>query len=59
VAGWPGAFAPCSTSNEQLTEAGPSVPVEIRARRAPSPGDPLAVVETEARARELTEYRDA
>ena len=45
--------------NEQLTEAGPSVPVEILGlNEAPSPGEPLAVVETEARARELTEYRD-
>ncbi len=45
--------------NEQLTEAGPSVPVEILGLdEAPSPGDPFAVVENEARARELTEYRD-
>ena len=44
--------------NEQLTEAGPSVPVEILGLdEAPSPGEPLAVVENEARARELTEYR--
>ncbi len=43
---------------EQLTEAGPSVPVEILGLdEAPSPGEPLAVVENEARARELTEYR--
>src|SRR5690606_36332857 len=44
--------------NEQLTEAGPFVPVEILGLdEAPSPGDVFAVVETEARARELTEYR--
>ncbi|WGM46346.1 Translation initiation factor IF-2 [Brevundimonas sp. NIBR10] len=44
--------------NEQLKEAGPSVPVEILGLdEAPSPGEPLAVVESEARARELTEYR--
>ena len=44
--------------NEQLTEAGPSVPVEILGLdEAPSPGEPFAVVESEARARELTEYR--
>ena len=44
--------------NEQLAEAGPSVPVEILGLdEAPSPGEPLAVVESEARARELTEYR--
>jgi translation initiation factor IF-2 len=44
---------------EQLTEAGPSVPVEILGLdEAPSPGDVMAVVESEARARELTEYRE-
>jgi translation initiation factor IF-2 len=44
--------------NAQLTEAGPSVPVEILGLdEAPSPGEPYAVVESEARARELTEYR--
>ena len=44
--------------NEQLQEAGPSVPVEILGLdEAPSPGDVFAVVENEARARELTEYR--
>ena len=44
--------------NEQLTEAGPSVPVEILGLdEAPSPGDVFATVENEARARELTEYR--
>ena len=43
---------------EQLTEAGPSTPVEILGLDGtPSPGDLLAVVEDEARARELTEYR--
>ena len=44
--------------NAQLAEAGPSVPVEILGLdEAPSPGEPFAVVESEARARELTEYR--
>jgi translation initiation factor IF-2 len=44
--------------NEQVTEAGPSVPVEILGLdEAPDPGEALAVVENEARARELTEYR--
>ncbi|WP_374598661.1 translation initiation factor IF-2 [Brevundimonas sp.] len=44
--------------NEQLTEAGPSVPVEILGLdEAPSPGDIFATVENEARARELTEFR--
>lgn len=45
--------------NAQLTEAGPSVPVEILGLdEAPSPGDVFAVVESEARARELTDYRE-
>ena len=44
--------------NEQLTEAGPSTPVEILGLdEAPDPGEPFAVVESEARARELTEFR--
>jgi translation initiation factor IF-2 len=44
--------------NEQVLEAGPSVPVEILGLDTPaSPGEPFAVVESEARARELTEYR--
>ncbi len=43
---------------EQLAEAGPSTPVEILGLDStPSPGDAFAVVENEARARELTEYR--
>jgi translation initiation factor IF-2 len=45
--------------NAQLTEAGPSVPVEVLGLdEAPSPGDVFAVVESEARARELTEFRE-
>jgi len=44
--------------DEQLTEAGPSTPVEILGLDgAPSPGDAIAVVENDARARELTDYR--
>jgi translation initiation factor IF-2 len=43
---------------EQLDSAGPSVPVEILGLDGtPDPGEPFAVVENEARARELTEYR--
>ncbi len=43
----------------QIKEAGPSMPVEILGLdEAPSPGDALAVVEDEARARELTDYRE-
>jgi translation initiation factor IF-2 len=44
--------------DEQVTSAGPSEPVEILGLDgAPSPGEAFAVVENEARARELTEYR--
>lgn len=44
--------------DEQVTEAGPSVPVEILGLDGtPAPGEAFAVVENEARARELTEYR--
>jgi translation initiation factor IF-2 len=43
---------------EQVSEAGPSVPVEILGLDGtPDPGEPFAVVENEARARELTDYR--
>jgi translation initiation factor IF-2 len=43
---------------EQLDSAGPSVPVEILGLDGtPAPGEPFAVVENDARARELTEYR--
>ncbi|NEX94330.1 translation initiation factor IF-2, partial [Caulobacter sp. 17J65-9] len=45
--------------NEQVPTAGPSEPVEILGLdAAPDPGETLAVVEDEARARELTEYRE-
>jgi translation initiation factor IF-2 len=44
--------------DEQVQEAGPSTPVEILGLDgAPDPGEPFAVVENEARARELTDYR--
>ncbi|MFP4519444.1 MAG: translation initiation factor IF-2, partial [Oceanicaulis sp.] len=43
---------------QQLKEAGPSEPAEILGLDgAPDPGEVFAVVETEARARELVEYR--
>jgi len=43
---------------QQVPKAGPSEPVEILGLDgAPSPGDPVAVVESEARAREITDYR--
>jgi translation initiation factor IF-2 len=42
----------------QLTEAGPSMPVEVLGlQAAPEAGDRIAVVENDARAREVTEYR--
>jgi translation initiation factor IF-2 len=44
--------------DEQVAQAGPSEPVEVLGLDGtPDPGEPLAVVENEARARELTEYR--
>jgi translation initiation factor IF-2 len=43
---------------EPVSEAGPSVPVEILGfDSAPEAGDPFAVVENEGRAREITDYR--
>jgi translation initiation factor IF-2 len=43
---------------EQVREAGPSAPVEVLGFQAtPEAGDRLGVVESEARAREVTEYR--
>ncbi len=43
---------------EQVKEAGPSVPVEVLGfDSAPEAGDQFAVVESEARAREITDYR--
>jgi translation initiation factor IF-2 len=42
-----------------LKEAGPSTPVEILGLSgAPSAGEPVVVVENEARAREITEFRE-
>jgi translation initiation factor IF-2 len=43
----------------QLKEAGPSVPAEVLGlNSAPEAGDPFIVVPTEARAREITDYRE-
>ncbi len=43
---------------EQVTEAGPSTPVEILGLNAtPEAGDTFAVVENEARAREISDFR--
>jgi translation initiation factor IF-2 len=44
--------------SEPVSEAGPSVPVEILGfDSAPEAGDPFAVVESDSRAREITDYR--
>ena len=44
---------------ESVKEAGPTVPVEILGLSAPpEAGDGFSVVETEARAREISEYRE-
>jgi translation initiation factor IF-2 len=44
---------------EARQEAGPSMPVEVLGfSGSPEAGDRVAVVETEARAREITEYRE-
>jgi translation initiation factor IF-2 len=43
---------------ENVTQAGPSVPVEILGfDAAPDAGDPFSVVESEGRAREIADYR--
>jgi translation initiation factor IF-2 len=56
---WGRVRALINENGDQVPSAGPSEPVEILGLDAPpSPGDALAVVEDEARARELTEYRD-
>ena len=58
-AAWGRVRALINERDEQVLVAGPSVPVEILGLdMPPSPGEPFAVVESEARARELTEYRD-
>lgn len=46
-------------TGEARLEAGPSTPVEVLGfSGSPEAGDRVAVVETEARAREITEYRE-
>ncbi len=46
-------------AGENVTTAGPSMPVEILGfSGSPEAGDRVGVVESEARAREITEYRD-
>ncbi|MEH6676596.1 translation initiation factor IF-2 [Phenylobacterium sp.] len=57
-ANWGRVRALFNERDEQLDAAGPSTPVEVLGLDGtPEPGEPLAVVENEARAREITEYR--
>jgi translation initiation factor IF-2 len=55
---WGRVRALINDQGKHVTEAGPSLPVEVLGfQGAPEAGDRLAVVENEARAREVTEYR--
>ena len=55
---WGRVRALVNDTGETVETAGPSVPVEVLGfTGTPDAGDRLAVVETEARARELTDYR--
>ncbi|MFC3050324.1 translation initiation factor IF-2 [Kordiimonas pumila] len=55
---WGRVRALVTDKGEQVTEATPSQPVEVLgANAAPGAGDDFAVVENEARAREITAYR--
>ncbi len=56
--GWGKVRALLNERGQKLDEAGPSTPVEILGlSEPPDPGEAFAVVDSEARARELTEYR--
>ena len=56
---WGRVRALVNDKGESIEEAGPSMPVEVLGfSGAPEAGDRVAVVETEARAREITEYRE-
>ncbi len=56
---WGRVRALINDKGESVDDAGPSVPVEVLGfNGAPAAGDRLAVVESEARAREITTYRD-
>jgi translation initiation factor IF-2 len=55
---WGRVRALINDKGQNIAEAGPSVPVEILGfDSAPEAGDQVAVVENEARAREITDYR--
>jgi translation initiation factor IF-2 len=56
---WGRVRALVSDKGDNVQEAGPSVPVEVLGfNGTPDAGDRLAVVENEARAREVTSYRE-
>jgi translation initiation factor IF-2 len=58
-AAWGRVRALINDLGEQVKEAGPSVPAEVLGfDSAPEAGDQFAVVENEARAREITDYRE-
>jgi translation initiation factor IF-2 len=55
---WGRVKAIANERGQTLEDAGPSSPVEILGLdSAPDPGDPFVVVDSESRAREITEYR--
>jgi translation initiation factor IF-2 len=55
---WGRVRALINDKGQNIDEAGPSVPVEVLGfDAAPEAGDQIAVVENEARAREITDYR--
>jgi len=55
---WGRARALINDQGENVREAGPSMPVEVLgAQGVPAAGEDFAVVENEAQAREITEYR--
>ena len=55
---WGRVRALVSDTGENIDSAGPSIPVEVLGfAGTPDAGDRLAVVENEARAREVTDYR--
>ena len=57
-ANWGRVRALINERDEQMASAGPSEPIEVLGLDGtPDPGEPMAVVENEARAREITEYR--
>jgi translation initiation factor IF-2 len=56
---WGRVRALVNDKGEQAKEAGPSVPVEVLGlNSAPEAGDQFVVVDSEARAREITDYRE-